>query len=204
MQQVGNYAIVVALTSPCDLDEYLDLVADKSLHYSWIPACRFDGDSSPFEILNNVDISLDKYQCNHRPVCHPTPETWFDITSAVAITCQPRLGHKLLTWLSLKSTLSKCAKTVQHHEERRLPGLHATSLRPHVLQEVPVRGLRLLMRPRDLEDEQCIGGLRHAHQAVKRLPYGVYSGKLLAGILDEYLASSIGIEDSQFLLSLLG
>ena len=194
-----------AATSPSDLDEYLDLTVDESFHHSWVPGCRYDGVANPlFEILTNADISVDKHQCVHRPSCRATPRTWFDVNSVSADARQLRPGHKLLTWLALKSTLSENVKNFVRQDERPQPGLQSTSLRPHVLQEVPVRGHRQLLRPRDQEDDQCIGGLRYAHQAVKRLPYGDYSGKLLAGALDQYLTSTIGIDDSQFLFSLLG
>ena len=39
---------------------------------------------------------------------------------------------------------------------------------------------------------------------MKRPPHGDYAGKRLAGVLDQYLTSAIGIDDSQFQLSLLG
>ena len=64
-----------AVTSPSDLDEYLELTADESFHHSWIPGCSYDSIGSPwFEILTDVDITLDKHQRIHRPVVVPQRE----------------------------------------------------------------------------------------------------------------------------------
>ena len=137
-----------AVTSPSDLDEYLELTADESFHHSWIPGCRYDSIGSQwFEILTDVDITLDKHQCIRRPGCRATTRTWFDINSVSTEARQFRPGHKLLTWLALKSTLSENVKDFLHRDEKPQPGLQSTALRPHVHQGVPVRGHRQLLRP---------------------------------------------------------
>ena len=97
---------------------------------------------------------------------------------------------KLIQWLFLKARIA-----VGTHQAGAVPSLtkyrrvadQRLRPRPQVEQEVALRGHVDTSRPKDREDEQFIGGLRHAHLAAKKLPFAKEAGRRLVYGLDEYV-----------------
>jgi len=188
--------------SPAILDEYTDKLATQTWRLLKLQGCPFANVASDaYDVCASPEWSLLPLPCCHDVTCTTQSHCWAETLHSSAWLGPPL---KLLLWMTLKAKLTVPDAVALSQQKPRQASDQLLGHRPRVPQEAPLRGHQLLVRPKDVEDEDIIGGLRHAHVAVKKIPWGDVAGKQLAGGLDHFLGTDIGGEDAKFLLSLIG
>ena len=191
---------------PGSLDEVASCTSLETTRSSLLNGAEFDGVlGTLWQAIHHDDIELKPGRgTDGEAITSTQPHREF--ATDAAPSSDTNIPRKLKVWLRLKLIMHprQTISAPVAKAELRKPSRQLLDNRPRVDRSIPLRGTVEDRRPKDIDDEQVIGGLRQPHHSNSWVPGTRPAGITMSKALEEYAATTQGIADMEFLFSLIG
>jgi len=188
---------------PGSLDEVASCARMETTRSSLLAGGEFGGEPGTlWQAIHHARIELKQ----GRVVEGRTSASLRPYHEFVASVSDTNIPWKLKVWLRLKLRLQirQAVSTSAAKSELQKSSGQLLDGRPRVKRSIPLRGTIEDRRPKDIDDEQVIGGLRQPHHSNSWIPGARPAGMAMSKALEVYADTKQGIADVEFLFGLIG